>query len=284
MKYESIEKKILRIIYPPVLYMLICVSTQFIVGAILVGLDIKNTDARGVSATTSAGYVEHINSIINEHSVLMNCIGALIGLVVFGFIYRKDSKIDASISFGRYFKEIKLYNIINSYAIGLTAATGISLLISILPIDNIVGSYESTSELLLNGNFIQLFLVLGIIVPLTEEIIYRGLIYNRVKKYLDVNKAIVISALLFGVFHLNLMQGLYAFLIGIIMGYLYYRYDSIFAPIALHMAVNQLTVVFKCIGVSDYLEKNILAYILFMLATLALGGFLLYKTGRISKN
>lgn len=278
MKYESIEQKILRIIYPPLLYLLICLATQMIAGTIFVWSDIRNTDARGVSATTSANYVEHINSVINKHSVLMNFIGAAIGLLIFSIIYRKDAKSDTELSFKRYFKEIKYSNILNSYSIGLTAGTGISLLISILPIDNILGSYESTSELLLNGNFIQLFLVLGVVVPLTEEMIYRGIVFNRIKKYLDVNKAILISALLFGMFHFNLMQGVYAFIIGVIMGQLYNKFDNILAPISLHMAVNQLTVIFKCIGFSDYIEKNLWAYILVMVGTLLIGGFLLYNT------
>ena len=278
MKYESIEQKILRIIYPPLLYLLICLSTQMIAGAIFVGLDIKGTDTRGVSATTSANYIEHINAVISEHSVFMNFIGAAIGLFVFSIIYRKDAKKDESISFARYLKKANFLNILNSYTIGLTAGTGISLLISILPIDNILGSYESTSELLLNGNFIQLFVVLGVVVPLTEEIIYRGIVFNRIKRYLDINKAIFISALLFGIFHFNLMQGVYAFTIGVIIGCLYHKFDNILAPISLHMAVNQLTVIFKCIGFSDYIEKNLWAYILVMVVALAIGGFLLYNT------
>jgi len=267
MKYESIEQKMLRILYPPVLYLLICLVTQVTVSSVLIWLDAKVTDVRGVSATTAANYIEHINEIINTHSVLMNFIGAGVGLLVFGIIFKRDKNES---------KRIKTHEVIYSYAIGLTAGMGISLFISILPIDNILGSYESASKLLLNGKFIQLFVVLGIVVPLTEEIIYRGIVFNRIKKYLDVNKAIIISALLFGFFHLNLMQGLYAFIIGIIMGFLYYKFENICAPIALHMAVNQLTVIFETIGFSDFLNKNIWAYVLTMLSALVIGGILLY--------
>lgn len=268
MKYESIEQKILRIIYPPVLYLFICLSTQVIASSILIWLDAKVTDVKGVSATTSANYIEHINRVINTHTVLMNFIGAGVGLIIFGIIYKRDKNNN---------KKIGIYELLYSYAIGLTAGTGISLLISILPIDNIIGSYESTSELLLNGKFIQLFIVLGIVVPLTEEVIYRGIIFNRIKKYLDANKAIIISSLLFGLFHLNLMQGLYAFIIGLIMGYMYYKFENIWAPIVLHMAINQLTVIFASTGFSDFLDKNIGAYVLTMLGTLVLGLLLLYR-------
>lgn len=284
MKYESTEQKILKILYPPVLYMFICICTQFVVSTILIGMDIKQIEVVGANVSQSASFVENIDAIISENSVLMNCISALIALAIFVVIYIKDSKENNEMSITKYIRSIKCIDFLNSYSIGLTLATGISLLVSILPIDNLLGSYENTSELLLNGDFFQLFVVLGILVPFTEEVIYRGLIYNRIRRYMNVNKAIVISALLFGVFHLNLMQGIYAFLIGIIMGYLYYRYDNIFAPIALHMAVNQLTVVFKCTGVSDYLEKNDVMYILFMLVALILGGFLMYKTVKTSKS
>ena len=278
MKYESIEQKILRIIYPPVLYLFICIGTQFVVSTILISSDIKNTDVAGINASASAGYMDHINKMIAEHSVLMNCISATIGLIIFGIILKKDFTSEKDFSIKKCLKEIKIENLLNAYGIGLTAATGISLFVSILPIDNIIGSYETTSELLLNGDFIYLFVVLGIIVPLTEEIIYRGLIYNRVKKYLDVNKAILISSLLFGIFHFNLMQGVYAFIIGIIMGYLYHKYNSILAPVALHMAVNQLTVIFNCTGISNALNGNIIIYIMCMVISLAIGVFLIFRT------
>lgn len=78
-----------------------------------------------------------------------------------------------------------------------------------------------------------------ILAPIGEEIVFRGLVVE----YLKRAKArlwviIVIQALFFGIVHLNLVQGTYAFMIGLVSGYLLLRYETILAPMLLHMFLN----------------------------------------------
>ena len=54
--------------------------------------------------------------------------------------------------------------------------------------------------------------------------------------------AIVVSALFFGLFHLNVVQGLYAFIIGLLLAYVYEKYKSIWAPILFHVAANSVSI------------------------------------------
>lgn len=78
-----------------------------------------------------------------------------------------------------------------------------------------------------------------ILPPLVEEIIFRGLILQYLgragARFLVAN---LIQAVLFGIFHMNLVQGIYTALLGFLLGYLAYRYDSIFVPMALHAVYN----------------------------------------------
>lgn len=60
--------------------------------------------------------------------------------------------------------------------------------------------------------------------------------------------ALIIQALLFGIVHLNVIQGLYAFAVGIILGLLIMWSDSLLLPIALHMGMNLSGVILSELG------------------------------------
>lgn len=78
-----------------------------------------------------------------------------------------------------------------------------------------------------------------ILPPIVEEVIFRGLILQYLGKagasFIVAN---LIQAVLFGIFHMNLVQGIYTALLGFLLGCLAYRYDSIFVPMILHAIYN----------------------------------------------
>ena len=72
---------------------------------------------------------------------------------------------------------------------------------------------------------------------LVEEILFRGVLYSRLRKANPI-KGILLSALLFGIAHMNFQQFSYAFFLGIVFGCLLEATDSIFATITTHMIFN----------------------------------------------
>lgn len=85
------------------------------------------------------------------------------------------------------------------------------------------------------------YIALIILPPLVEETVFRGLILGYLKKagacFIVAN---LIQALFFGIFHLNFVQGVYTFFLGLILGYLAERYNSLAAPMVLHALFNLL--------------------------------------------
>jgi len=82
-------------------------------------------------------------------------------------------------------------------------------------------------------------IVIGVCVagPLCEELLFRGLIANRLAIYGE-KPAAVVSALLFGMYHANMGQFFYAFGLGILLAYAYFRTGRIIIPLILHMLFN----------------------------------------------
>ncbi len=83
------------------------------------------------------------------------------------------------------------------------------------------------------------FIATVILAPIGEELLCRGVIFRLAGK-VSANfwVANCIQALAFGIIHANLVQGAYAFFLGLILGYIYGKYRNIWACMLLHGAVN----------------------------------------------
>lgn len=66
-----------------------------------------------------------------------------------------------------------------------------------------------------------MFELLGscLVIPIAEELLFRGVVYKRLKLYFGVTPALIGSALIFGIMHVNLVQFLYAAVIGLLLAF-----------------------------------------------------------------
>lgn len=90
-----------------------------------------------------------------------------------------------------------------------------------------------------------LYLAIFFVAPIAEEILFRGLIQKYVGKFfhgiMDKGAAlctILFQALLFGIYHGNMIQGVYAFVLGILLGFLAVRFNSLIPGIIFHISIN----------------------------------------------
>lgn len=82
------------------------------------------------------------------------------------------------------------------------------------------------------------FLTVAIAAPILEELIFRGIVLKTFLKKYNPLKAILLSALLFGIVHFNPWQFIAAFAMGIAIGWVYYQTKSIFPAIFIHFVNN----------------------------------------------
>ena len=99
--------------------------------------------------------------------------------------------------------------------------------------------YQESMDQLMEGKQMWfLILSMGIIAPLAEEIVFRWLIYLRLRDYMRSGEAIVISGLFFGIYHGNLVQGVYASILGCLFAYFLEQTGSLWTSVLLHMGAN----------------------------------------------
>lgn len=88
------------------------------------------------------------------------------------------------------------------------------------------------------GQFILPFLVGGFLVPLAEELFYRGFLYPPLQKSFGAVFGVIISGSLFALAHFDQVWVMEVFLVGVILTYLYHRFRSIIPGLIAHIILN----------------------------------------------
>jgi membrane protease YdiL (CAAX protease family) len=99
-------------------------------------------------------------------------------------------------------------------------------------------AYQEATEALYTPSLPVQIVCVGVIIPIMEEYIFRGVIYKRMRRHATAKRAMISSAIFFGIYHGNSVQMIYAALCGLLLAYLYEKYGSIKAPILAHMLMN----------------------------------------------
>lgn len=150
------------------------------------------------------------------------------------------------------------------------ATTYLELFFNSIGIDVFAAQYDTPFSL----PGIVLYIINTVIIAgFTEEILFRGIIMQSLRRFGDLF-ALVVSSFIFGAIHLNLVQMPYAFIFGLAMGYFVLRTGSLWVGIIVHIINNSLAVLFEYLtpAVSDetLIFINLLYNIVFIV--LAIGG------------
>lgn len=169
------------------------------------------------------------------YAVVFLLISALICIPIYWKMCKKDRQLAGEVK-----RNIPMEN--KDYLAIIVSAAALALamnnLISITPLPEWFSGYEETNEVLSAGGMVLQILTAGIVACIVEELSLRGVTYFRMKQYWGKSRAIFWSALVFGIYHLNVVQGVYAFILGLYFAWLNERYDSLRASITAHMSAN----------------------------------------------
>lgn len=102
------------------------------------------------------------------------------------------------------------------------------------------GSGDSSNRvqtMVMDQSWIMNLITVVILAPLVEEWLFRKQLIGRLRRFGE-RPAIIMSALMFGLFHMNLYQFFYAFGVGLLFGYVYTRTSRLRYSIGLHMLMN----------------------------------------------
>ena len=88
-----------------------------------------------------------------------------------------------------------------------------------------------------------ILVVVAIGAPLVEELLFRGVLFEEIKRECSLKNTIFLTALIFGFYHFNIIQSPNTFFMGLVLAYVYYKTKSIKCSIIVHATNNILAMI-----------------------------------------
>ncbi|MCF0132950.1 MAG: CPBP family intramembrane metalloprotease [Blautia sp.] len=204
-----------------------------------------------------------------KFAILLTGSAAVIAIPIGVLLYTGDVKRR---KFGGIFRKETVKGLtVGKTLLMFLMGTGLAIIgnMLVLLIGNLVNLseyVESMGNITENQPFLLLIFCVGILGPLAEEILFRWLVYLRMR---DLSKSIwipiLVSSLLFGIYHGNLSQMVYATVLGSVFAYSLEATGSLLAPVFLHMGANCLSTTWS------YLPADIESMLLCLLSSFIIG-------------
>ena len=182
--------------------------------------------------------------------------GYVVLIPIFWHMYRKDLAQDQLQDCEKPHEKVPplLYMIL--IAAGAASCLAASNMISMSGLIKASENYSAAVDTMYSAGIVPELIGLGILAPMMEELLFRGLLFRRFKEFCPVIRSMIRASLMFALLHGNLVQGIYAFVMGILLCYVYERYGSLKAPVVMHTASNLVAVIASETGILDFIYDS----------------------------
>ena len=226
--FGSVLFKIWRIAYP--------ILTHY---GITIGLSLAFLFVLMGYTAVMGGSMEGATDAYLRQTVLLTGVADAAALPLLFFFMSRDEKERRKAGRTDRMLTKKKFNVKDVILVGLLVlcvSWVLNLAVSFLPIDD--SSFEEGAEAIMSAGLLLQIIVVGLLGPVVEEVLFRGLVFRRLRDYIPLIPAVVLSGICFGIYHGNLTQGIFTSILGILLAVLYEKYGSLWMPITGHIVNN----------------------------------------------
>ena len=223
-----------------IVYVVSCIFIAVLMGQYFestIGLD---TMVIGEYMSVEENYYNVLNEVMNRavpYTTSMEGLAALITIPIMLFFFYRDRSREKAKGIAEA-KKAPLWTYIAVVLMAVALCLGINNILFISNLASLSSAYEQTMEALYTPSLGIQILCLGILVPVCEELVFRGLMYKRLREYAGFVGAMLYSAVVFSFMHMNIVQAVYAFFMAVVFAFVYEKYGSVKAPVLSHIAAN----------------------------------------------
>ena len=144
--------------------------------------------------------------------------------------------------------------------IGLNVLT--VMLMNLIPVpDRLMEQYQQATQYLINPKDMLLTIfAIALVIPITEEVIFRGIVFAGLRSAFSLPFALILQALIFSAAHFNIVQGVYVFIPGLVLGLVYHWCRSLPASILFHAAFNATSLALSGGGLNSSVLIQVLIF------------------------
>ena len=178
MKERTLGRKLWGIVTPMLIYLCIQIAVIVIIQGGITAYGIFH----GMS---SSKLQQYLTEITNSYAMLLTGISALGTIPIMGLMMKLDIDADKRTGDFKRYESVKKWKYLLILPFGAFCMWWASMLVSILQMfmpQFMIDSYSSTQTAINSSSFISQIVTAGFIAPIVEEMIFRGLIYKRLKR------------------------------------------------------------------------------------------------------
>lgn len=244
---------------------------------------------------------------VQEQYMAIQTIATAITIPFIYHFYRKDRleptlcQLHLSERFEQKSKNEKIRDGVLMFLTGATAGIALNNLMAMTNLEQISGSYQKVEQSFFSGGV--LFEIIGacLLTPILEEMLYRSVLYGRICDILipyevaDTEKkqkrnknnrimAIIFTALVFGMMHMNIVQFIYATVLGIMLSWFVETSGHLFGAVIAHIGANFMSVLRVETPVFRWMESSKTSFIVSTVIFVIAAVLLLWIIWKCNKN
>jgi len=193
-------------------------------GAVIIKLAADHSAGLGISASLLTGQSEVITVVIKLIAVICAAIA------VSGMFEREKPVI--------VHRDSPYWWYLAGLVLGMSGAVFFNIVFTLTGLSSGSDTYKQVYEHQHSLSLLLGILVYGLITPLTEEIVFRGIVYNRMRRFYGLIIALILNPLIFGLYHGNIVQAVYGTVLGLLITWSYERFGAFVIPYIIHASAN----------------------------------------------
>lgn len=291
-KRDSAAAFIWRLLYPVLIFVGVEMAIEM---AFMYGYMFREISKGNITAEEIGSSTEIVEDFLQRSSIYITIARSSVLIPLYLWFMKRDVVRDKV--YGRY-TEYSPYDkkwLLLVPVAGFTAAVGFNHVVpfvmeAVQSAVNAIGrswfgksglvdffsTYDNLSKVIYSGGIVVQIVATAVAAPVVEELLFRGLIFKRLRSSIKFVPAAILSSLMFGIIHANALQFVYAFILGLFMAYIYEQFKTVWAPVLFHAGANLISVIITAFVPEEGIGLGIGGYMLLTVAELAVTFILLW--------
>ena len=178
-----------------------------------------------------------------ENYMLCKIIGSVVAIPVVFTDYKNDLMMTGRYGIKNLITSVQIKQVLVIIGITIFLSVGLNNIISMSPLVQMSEEYQNASDAFYGSTLGLEFIGSALITPFLEELLHRGVVFGRLRRRMDMWTAVIVSAFVFAVLHFNIVQFIYAFLLGIVFALFVEKTGRLFPAVIAHIVANGIAVI-----------------------------------------
>ena len=265
-------KTIRRLIYPFLIYYGINLLVS-VVAAIIITANVMGENMEALISGDVETIMYQALELVYRYALELQAVSVVVTLPVLIIYFRRDRQRRRAEGYVESLPDRSPLWMLLMVVFGAITAYAGNGMIALSGLNRVTDSYEEVAVVFYQGKLLLEIVSLGILTPVLEELIFRGLMYRQLTEIASKKTAVILAALMFGLFHGNFLQMVYGTALAFLMIYVYERFQTLIAPILFHIGANVMGILLSEVEALSFLYRTAAAmYISVILASLMIIG------------